>query len=378
MTEGFAARGYLIDVVVPNPPPGQSTTWENRDAWPDWLRIHPVTYMRPKPLQQLFFTAGTPENLSRAPWKHMLVLPAALCLWNTVESLAPNWSAVVSHWLLPSALIAPRVPHIHLPHLAIAHSGDVHLLKQIPGRSVVAAAIARRSSAVGFISNQLRTEFAAMLPSSHPYVHKLHVTPMGISQMSTAATPKETQRSGSEVSPPTFTVLYVGRLTAIKGVLKLIEAAHDDSFRLVIAGEGEQESALRQACVQHGANAIFYGRVSPEERNALMQTADVLVVPSVELPNGRHEGIPMVIPEAMAAGLPVVASRTGGIEELIVDRENGLLVPPGDSESLRRAIAELRNSTSLSQRLRTWASQTATERLWSKLIPRYEQLLFNR
>jgi glycosyltransferase involved in cell wall biosynthesis len=72
-----------------------------------------------------------------------------------------------------------------------------------------------------------------------------------------------------------------------------------------------------------------------------MASADAVVLPSVPTPDGREEGIPIVLMEAMSSGLAVVASRTGGIPELVEDGEGGLLVEPGDAEGLAEALRGL-------------------------------------
>ena len=69
--------------------------------------------------------------------------------------------------------------------------------------------------------------------------------------------------------------------------------------------------------------------------------SDVLVAPSVPTRGGKREGIPVVLMEAMASGLPVVASRLSGIPELVTDGVDGLLVPPGDAAALADALAQV-------------------------------------
>ena len=73
----------------------------------------------------------------------------------------------------------------------------------------------------------------------------------------------------------------------------------------------------------------------------MLQAADVLVAPSVPTPEGRREGIPVVLMEAMASGVPVVASRISGIPELVEDGASGLLVEPRQPEALAAALSSL-------------------------------------
>jgi colanic acid/amylovoran biosynthesis glycosyltransferase len=84
---------------------------------------------------------------------------------------------------------------------------------------------------------------------------------------------------------------------------------------------------------------------------AELAAADVLAAPSVPTRGGKREGIPVVLMEAMAAGLPVVASRLSGIPELVTDGISGLLVTPGDAAALADALARLAGDPDLRGRL---------------------------
>ena len=142
--------------------------------------------------------------------------------------------------------------------------------------------------------------------------------------------------------PPGF-LLFVGRLRVRKGVEVLLAAL--DLLRrqggtptLAIVGDGEHRAALEETTARLGLAAPtvrFLGRADAARVRALLAAARGLVVPST------YEGMPLVILEAMAAGLPVVASRVSGIPEVVVDGETGWLVPPEDPEALATALAEL-------------------------------------
>lgn len=134
-------------------------------------------------------------------------------------------------------------------------------------------------------------------------------------------------------------LLFVGRLRLRKGVEVLLEALHamPDPPRLLVAGDGEHRPALETRVVEMGlADRVrFLGRCEAARVRALLGRARALVVPSI------YEGMPLVVLEAMEAGLPVVASRVSGIPEVVVDGETGWLVPPEDPAALAAALAEL-------------------------------------
>jgi glycosyltransferase involved in cell wall biosynthesis len=85
----------------------------------------------------------------------------------------------------------------------------------------------------------------------------------------------------------------------------------------------------------------FVGQRTRSDVLALLATTDVLVAPSVPTSGGKREGLPVVLIEAMAAGVPVVASHLSGIPELVEDGVTGLTVPPGDPDAIAAAIERL-------------------------------------
>jgi len=143
-------------------------------------------------------------------------------------------------------------------------------------------------------------------------------------------------------------ILAVGRLKAPKDFPTLVRALGDlppQSFDAVIVGEGPDRPRLEEDIRALGLS----GRVSlaGERRDVprLLADADVFVLPS------RSEGHPVSVLEAMAAGVPVVASRVGGVAEQVADGETGLLVAPGDPAELAAALRRLAADPSLRRRL---------------------------
>lgn len=136
-------------------------------------------------------------------------------------------------------------------------------------------------------------------------------------------------------------LLFVGRLRVRKGVevllaaLARLRAAHP-AARLAVAGDGEHRRALERTARRMGvAEAVdFLGRCDAARVRALLAGARVLAVPSI------YEGMPLVVLEAMDAGVPVVASRVSGIPEVVADGATGWLVPPEDPEALAAALGE--------------------------------------
>ena len=132
---------------------------------------------------------------------------------------------------------------------------------------------------------------------------------------------------------------FLGNIVSRKGIFDLLHAMEGLSgVVLHIGGKGDT-ARMQQEIRNFGLeNAVVYhGFVSGEEKEKLFQSSDVYVLPSYV------EGFPVSILEAMSYGMPVVASRIGGIPDIIDERKTGLLVTPGDITALRAAITELLN-----------------------------------
>jgi glycosyltransferase involved in cell wall biosynthesis len=130
--------------------------------------------------------------------------------------------------------------------------------------------------------------------------------------------------------------LYVGRLSEEKGIPILLEAWQklQRPIALKIAGDGPLAGLVREAA-ERESSIEWIGQLDPEAVFRFMSNATVLLVPSI-----WDEPFGMVAVEAMSCGLPVVASRLGALQELVIDGLNGRLVEARDSEALARAVEE--------------------------------------
>jgi glycosyltransferase involved in cell wall biosynthesis len=153
-------------------------------------------------------------------------------------------------------------------------------------------------------------------------------------------------RSDPATEPPL--VLGVGRLKAPKDFLTLVRALAllpGGSCRLRVAGDGPDRPELEQEISSLGLEDAVELLGDRDDVERLLHESRVFVLSS------RSEGMPMSVLEAMASGVPVVASAVGGIPELVIDGETGLLVEPGDPRSLAAAIGRLIDDPELRRRL---------------------------
>jgi colanic acid/amylovoran biosynthesis glycosyltransferase len=163
-------------------------------------------------------------------------------------------------------------------------------------------------------------------------------------------------------------IVAVGRLISKKGFADLLDVCRlfveqGKSFRCEIIGEGPLEEELREQITQfHLQNSVELVGARPQhEIREHLAAASVFVLPSVVDPDGGMDNLPTVIMEAMAAGLPVVSTMIGGISEMVVHNETGILVPPGNVSALARAIERLFEDIGLARRFGERGFQRARE-----------------
>jgi glycosyltransferase involved in cell wall biosynthesis len=276
----------------------------------------------------LFYRGGAPDRIERAPLS--AALPAAsftlrLAAAAAAAARARGWEAIVAHWLAPSALVA--LP-LGAPLTAIAHGGDVHTLRRLRLLAPTLHALRLRRARLVFVSEHLRSIARAAAPGLARWLDGALVQPMGLDLARFAALARAPR------TPPT--ILVAARLVPIKGVDVALDAfAHvRGPARLVIAGDGPERAALRERAARAPAGVVLLGEVDTRRRDELLREASVVVVPSRETPGGRTEGTPAIALEALAAGVPVIASALGGLRELRAAR----LVPPDDPYALAREI----------------------------------------
>ncbi|MFK3666417.1 glycosyltransferase family 4 protein [Ochrobactrum teleogrylli] len=150
---------------------------------------------------------------------------------------------------------------------------------------------------------------------------------------------------------------YVGRLAPEKGIGTLIRAAAIAGQKLVIAGTGPEEQSLRALAAETGGDITFAGYVSGERLHRLIGEAKALILPSE-----WYENAPISILEAYALGVPVIGADIGGIPEMIVPGETGMVARTGDAEDLARVMSEAASLPPQARRRmgrlgRTWAGR---------------------
>ena len=260
---------------------------------------------------------GVVGNLRRRPWLGALVPMMLASFVHAARDAARDADLVHAHWL-PAGWVAAQTGK---PFVVTLHGTDVALADRVPP---LARVVLRRARVVVAVSRAI-----AEAARKHG-ARDVHVIPNGVDLPPVA---------GEEDEPPH--IVYAGRLSKEKGVLELVEATR--GLPLIVAGDGPLRALVPGA----------RGFVPRDELERLLARAAVVACPS------RREGFGVTCLEAMAHGKPVVASAVGGLLDLVVDGETGLLVPPRDPRALRGALDRLLGDRDLRRRLGSAARDRA-------------------
>jgi teichuronic acid biosynthesis glycosyltransferase TuaC len=240
----------------------------------------------------------------------------------------PSIGLIHAHFGIPDAIVAHhQTTKAGLPLVVTLHGDDA--FKILPRRDAIGGAVRRAvagARAVICVSSAMADAVRAVLPAVDPFV-----IPNGYDDglFRLSETPRD------------LGLLFVGMFAPVKnlgGLLRAYARVRDlVPAPLTLAGDGPLRPALESLAVELRITdrVHFVGAQRREEVAALMGRAVALVLPS------RSEGWPLVIAESLACGTPVVASRVGGIPEIVGSEEGGILVEPGDEDALAAALVAI-------------------------------------
>ncbi|MFA7466641.1 MAG: glycosyltransferase [Desulfotomaculaceae bacterium] len=289
--------------------------------------------------------------LARAPWR-VLGLLVMLLRRGSLKNRLRNLLVFPKGLLIADQVRLRRVEHIHA-HWASTPSTCAMVASVLTGvdwsftahrwdiqnNNLLAEKAAGCSLARAISGHGYRQLLKAAGPGQ---LKKVVLVPMGV----------EVPEKATILAGPggrTALIAAVGSLTPVKGHRHLIRAcgllARDGvDFRCLIIGEGSERRVLSGMVddMRLWDRLIFTGAIPNHRVLKILgsEAVNLLVHPSVETPDGEREGVPVAVMEAMARGVPVIVTRSGGLSDL-VNEKTGLLVSPGDPEALARAVIEV-------------------------------------
>lgn len=274
---------------------------------------------------------ATLANVQAQRWR-ALEMPPLLTrfmtrTWSVAREVQPD--LVHAHWLLPCGVYAAMLEERkHIPFIVAAHGVDLHALAREPFESV-RRWVLRRASGIGTDSQELADRANALGATPDAVA-----IPMGVNVGAMRA-------AVGARTPVQGRFLFVGRLAPKKGVDVLLRALADvPGASLAIAGDGGDRAALEALAhdLRLDDRVEFLGACGRDDVAALMRHAAVLVIPSVVAADGDREGTPVVLSEGIAAGVPIIASRTAGLAERVTDRVHAQVVEPSSPAALAKAM----------------------------------------
>lgn len=313
-----------------------------------FLVHRPWAYLRVL-VEVLRGTAKSRRALFGALW----FFPRAVwCAYDATRAGVDHIHAQFAYHPTVAALVMHRLGGI--PYSFTARGSDIHVDPTMLGEKLAAAEFA---IAVSEFNREVL--LAAGGPGS---AGKVHVIYGGID------TERFRPQSSRRAPGDAWRILCVSRFEEVKGHAQLIEACRllmqrGLAFECHLVGEGELREAIRAQVAAAGleGRVSLYPACSQDGVLQHLSRADVFVLATVPASDGKREGIPNVLKEAMACGLPVVASDMAGIPELVRNCECGLLVPPGDVRALADTLQRLLQDRALAARL----GRAARERIVS-------------
>ncbi len=316
---------------------------------------HPAAY---RWIERAWYTPFISRQLLRDTLWHILhqprralttILHALLKVVTTPNFLIGTLGILPTAFHLARRLQASGVTHIHA-HFATHPAMAAWIINQLTGITysftahahdiyVDTAMLREKMGAAKFVV--AISEYNRQLLARFGDVSKVHVVHCGVNL----------ERYPLRTTPPDgpFTIVSVASLQPYKGLEYLIRACHllrergVNNFRCRIAGGGELHASLSELINSLRLNECveLLGPQTQEAVAALLQTAHLFVLPSIVTESGKMEGLPVVLMEALAVGLPVISTNISGIPEIVKPGVTGQLVPPANPAALADAIADV-------------------------------------
>jgi phosphatidyl-myo-inositol dimannoside synthase len=365
IVRGLSERGHSIDLLLPQSREFQFSSGQD-------LRFLPYRY---SPLGR-WSPWGFGNSLrSDAQIRKSVLLMSPLIVLALRSRIARlmnehRYELVHAHWAVPNGwLSAGAARRRDVPLLVSLYGSDVSIAERSAPLRWAARSAFASAAAVTTCSDDLRARAVAV--GADP--RRIRTIRHGVDlagfdpQLADAILRRELTQGRTD----DLLIAAVGRLIEVKGFRYLVEAAaRVPGIQVVVVGDGELRPELEHQARELSAPVRFLGNlVHHREVAAVMATADAIVVPSVVDRGGRVDGLPSTVLEALASGRPVIATKVGGIPEIVRDGVNGLLVPQKEPEALAHAIERLKRSPEERRRLGEEARRTAvTSMSWDETV----------
>lgn len=336
LRSGDGAPSFVLDNLVPLTQACEMVvlapriTDARKRTTQDGLAVRRFAYF-PRRWESLADEAIMPQ-LRRAPalWLQAACMTVAMLFVSVREHRRFRPDLVHAQWIVPSGLVAAILRLVlRTPYVLTSHGADAHMLNRWPILPLKRTVVRNATTFIG-VSHAIvkRFEDAAQNPIIQP-------TGIDFSWW---------EQNVGERSPKPGRVLFVGRLASKKGVevaLRAMLLLPTASLRII--GDGPQMDDLKRTAERLAieGRVAFLGRRTREQIANEFRDAMCIIIPSVQAADGDREGTPNVLGEAVASGVPVVASDIDGLGEMLANRATGRLCAPGSAAELAAAVSAM-------------------------------------
>lgn len=329
------------------------------------IKVERFHYFPIHKLETLCYPGAIVPRIKEKKARALLIPFLFLSMYLRLRGISKKYDIIHAHWLIPQGIVQSFVKNT--PYIITGHGGDVTslnnpLIKKLKRRCL------KNAKKITVVSKALEEYVQDMYPND-----KTSIISMGCD---TQLFNYNKRRANYYNQGNKKVVLFVGRLAEKKGVTYLIDAMkYVDDAVLVIVGKGNLEAELKRQAEPLKDKVIFLGAKTHSELPEIYASADIFVAPSVTARDGDKEGFGLVIIEAMASGLPVIASNSGGIVDIINDGLNGMLVEEKNSSQIAECINELIHNVSLMERLVEQSRLTAEQFDYGNIAKAYHEII---
>ena len=334
----------------------------------DGVKVNRFRYA-PASWEFLTHEEGAPSKMANKPWLQLLAIPYIISGFFKCIKICRKFrpDIIHAHWPFPHAYIA----------LGAAKLFKIPLVLNFHGAELL---LIRKKKWVKPLLKFAISQAQAVFANSSFTASKIKALRNVDVEWSPYGTTLETGTGNAEPHAINgkFKILFVGRHIERKGIRYLIEAAKylpRDQFEIRIVGVGDLTDELKklasESATPNSAEIIFTGKLSPEALANEYKFANVFTLPAIVDSKGDTEGLGVVLIEAMELGLPIVASNVGGIPDVVIDGETGILVPEKDPEALANAYKRLASNPELISQLLAGSQKRINECFtWDGIIER--------
>lgn len=336
--------GVNVDVLAPH------HKGALRQEEMDGIQVFRFQYVWPETLQTLCYGAGIPTNLKRSLWAKLQLPLFLLVLFFNTLIRAKNADLIHAHWSLTGLIGVLAGKLLRKPVVLMMHGAEVYVLGGNPFLRFVL------EHADYVLCNSSFTK-SRILEISQPHFCKIISPGVDIKRFHPQVDVQLFHDREPDIPKDKPIIFALGKFIERKGFSYLIDAMALFDVEplpfLMLGGRGPLKEALQNQAIKNGiSNRIKFLEYIPDDCiPAYYAAADVFVLPSVVDERGDTEGLGVVLIESMACKTPCVASKIGGIVDIISDGENGLYVEPQDSIALGDSIGKIITNNEFQQSL---------------------------